>query len=68
MKWYNFETVNRGVKEALTSYLKTQGIYHEVSGAGIGWHFEIKTDTNGLARVNDWLDDYYASNPTLDVI
>ena len=68
MKWYNFETVNRGVKEALTAYLKAEKIYHEVSGAGIGWHFEIKTDADGLTKVNKWLDDYYTKNPTFEVI
>lgn len=67
-KWYNFETVNRGVKDAIIEYLKVEGIYYELSGVGIGWHFEIKTDENGLTKINNWLDNYYANNPTLDII
>lgn len=68
MKWYSFETVNRGVKDALTEHLKTQGVYYELSGAGIGWHFEIKTDADGLSNINNWLEDYYTKNPTFDII
>ena len=60
MKWYNFETIERELKDAMAVYLKTEGIYYELSGAGNGWHFEIKTDTDGLTKVNEWLDDYYA--------
>ena len=60
MKWYNFETIERKVKEALAIYLKIAGIYYELSGAGNGWHFEIKTDIDGLTKVNGFLDGYYA--------
>lgn len=60
MKWYNFETIDRGVKEALRTYLKTNDVLYELSGAGNGWHFEIKTDAGGLTKINGFLDDYYA--------
>lgn len=60
MKWYSFETLDRGVKEALRAYLKAEGVLYELSGCGTGWHFEIKTDTDGLTKINGFLDDYYA--------
>ena len=51
MKWYNFETIDRGVKEELAVYLKTQSVYYEVSSAGNGWHFEINTDAGGATKI-----------------
>lgn len=57
MKYYNFETMFRSLKDALCKYLKTNGFYYELSGAAAGWHFEILTDPDGAAAINDFLDN-----------
>lgn len=57
MKWYNFETMFRSLKDELTAFLKASGIRYELSGAGAGWHFEILTDGNGVEKINRWLDE-----------
>lgn len=57
MKWYNFETMFRSLKDDLTVFLKKSGIRYELSGAAAGWHFEILTDENGVEKINRWLDE-----------
>lgn len=56
MKWYNFETMFRSLKDALREYLKTIGIKYELSGCGKGWHFEILLSPSEVTEVNKWLD------------
>lgn len=56
MKWYNFETMVCGLKDALREHLKTIGIKYELSGCGKGWHFEILLAPNEVDMVNRWLD------------
>ena len=56
MKWYNFETMFRSLKDALSEYLKSIGIRYELSGCGSGWHFEILLSPSEAETVNKWLD------------
>ena len=56
MKYYNFETMFRSLKDLLCKYLKTNGFYYELSGAAAGWHFEILTDADGAQKINKFLD------------
>ena len=62
MKYYNFETMFTNLRDALRSYLKDNGIYYELSAAGRYYHFEILTDSNGAAKINDFLDSICISN------
>ena len=56
MEWYNFETRFISLRDALRQYLQENGIYYELSGGPGFWHFEIKTDSSGLDRINAFLD------------
>lgn len=58
MKWYNFETMFRSLKDDLVAFLKKSGIAYELSGIGKGWHFEILLTPMGVKTVNNWLDDH----------
>ena len=57
MKYYNFETMFRSLKDILCEYLKNNDFYYELSGAAAGWHFEILTDETGAERINTFLDE-----------
>lgn len=56
MKWYNFETRFRSLKDALREHLKMIGIKYELSGCGSGWHFEILLSPTEVTDINRWLD------------
>jgi hypothetical protein len=56
MKYYNFETMWRSLKDLLCKYLENKCIYYELSGAAAGWHFEILTDTTGAQMINNYID------------
>jgi hypothetical protein len=56
MKFYNFETRFRSLRDALRDYLHENGIYYELSGGAGFWHFEIKTDPAGAEKINAFLD------------
>lgn len=56
MKWYNFETMFRSLKDSLVEFLKAIGIKYELSGCGKGWHFEILLSPSEVETVNHWLD------------
>lgn len=56
MKFYNFETRFISLRDALRQYLQENGFYYELSQGPYFWHFEIKTDPAGAARVNAFLD------------
>lgn len=56
-KYYNFETMFRSLKDELVTFLKKSGIYYELSGCGVGWHFEILCNTEEVEKVNAWLDE-----------
>ncbi len=56
MKYYNFETMWRSLKDLLCKYLKENNIYYELSGAAANWHFEILTDTTGAQMINNYID------------
>ena len=58
MKWYNFETMFRSLKDSLSAYLKSIGIRYELSGCGKGWHFEILLAPSEVETVNNWLDEH----------
>lgn len=56
MKYYNFETMFRYLKDELCYFLKSNNIYYELSGAAAGWHFEILTDPAGAAAINKFIE------------
>lgn len=56
MKFYNFETRFISLRDELRRYLQENGIYYELSGGFSFYHFEIKTDSAGAARINEFLD------------
>jgi hypothetical protein len=56
MKYYNFETMFRSLKEILCEYLKNNGFYYELSGAAASWHIEILTDEDGAEMINNFID------------
>lgn len=58
MNYYNFDTMFRSLKDILCNYLKSNGIYYELSGFPSNWHFEILTDEDGAAVINQLLDTY----------
>lgn len=58
MKYYNFFTMFRSLKDLLTEYLKNNNVYYELSGAAAGWNFEIKTDPAGAAAIDKFLDQH----------
>lgn len=67
MKWYNFETSFRNLKNELSAYLKRAGIRYELSDCGRGfpcWHFEILTDPAGAEKINSFLDSITFTNQT----
>lgn len=57
MKYYNFETMFRSLKDKLTQFLKDNNIYYELSGAAANWHFEILTDPDGAGAINNFIDN-----------
>lgn len=57
MKYYNFETMFRSLKDILCEYLKNNNIYYELSGVATNWHFEILTDTTGAGAINNFIDN-----------
>ena len=58
MKFYNFETCFRSLRDALRGFLKENKIYYELSECGNPyWHFEIKTDAAGAEKINRCLND-----------
>lgn len=57
MKWYNFETMFRSLKDSLCKFLKSRGIRYELSGAGAGWHFEILCSKDDVSVINNFLDE-----------
>lgn len=58
MKYYNFQTMFRSLKDILCEYLKNNGFYYELSGAAGGWHFEILTDSDGAEKIKCFLDQH----------
>lgn len=56
MKYYNFDTMFRSLRDLLKDFLKDNNIYFEVSGGAALWHFEILTDATGAATINNFLD------------
>lgn len=56
MKWYNAEFFNESEKDAVRKFLRENGIYHEISGCGSGWHFEIKATLDQVEQINNFID------------
>ncbi len=56
MKFYNFDTTLKFLKDALIRYLKNSNIYYELSRAAEAWHFEIKTTPEGAEKINNYID------------
>lgn len=56
MKWYNFETMFRTLRDSLRQYLKDNNIKYEISECGCGWHFEIYANTQNANDINRFLD------------
>lgn len=55
-RFYNYETIFKETRDALRQYLKDNGIYYELSGAGAYYHFEIKADAETAEAINSFLD------------
>ena len=55
-KYCNFETENSHLKEALRAFLKSIGVYYELSSCGAGAHFEILCNPDERETINGWLD------------
>ena len=56
-KWYNFETAFMSLADALSAYLKRNGIYYERSGAYGNYHCDILSGDNDVNSINSFLDD-----------
>lgn len=56
MKYYNFDTMFRSLKNLLKDFLIDNNIYYEISGTAAAWHFEILTDASGAAVINNFID------------
>lgn len=58
MKYYNFETAFISLKNNLVDFLEgcASVLAYEISKAGMYYHFEILTDCNGAAAINDFID------------
>jgi hypothetical protein len=57
MKYYNFDTMFRSLRNLLKEFLTDNNIYFEISGGAALWHFEILTDSTGAAAINKFLDN-----------
>ena len=57
MKYYNFDTMFRSLKDLLKEFLIDNNIYFEISGGAALWHFEILTDQAGAQKINKFLDN-----------
>ena len=55
MHYYNIELA-KAAAEKLQRLLYTLGINHEISAAGSYYHFEILTNEEGAAIINNFLD------------
>lgn len=56
MRYYNFDTMFMSLKNQIADFLKGNNIYFETSKNGQYYHFEILTDPNGAAFINDFID------------
>ena len=58
MKWFNFETQFRSLRDALTAFLHDNDIYHEISATSpfCGWYFAIECTSDQAQMINEWLD------------
>jgi hypothetical protein len=56
MKYYNFDTMFISLKNQIVDFLKNNDVYFETSKNGQYYHFEILTDPNGAAFINDFID------------
>jgi hypothetical protein len=57
MKYYSFDTMFISLKNQIIDFLKSNNIYFETSKNGQYYHFEILTDPNGAAIINDFIDN-----------
>lgn len=57
MKYYNFDTMFRSLKNELCDFLKSNNIYYEVSAGAALWHFEILTDAAGADAINNFIEE-----------
>ena len=55
-RFYNYETIFKGTRDALRQYLKDNGIYYELSAGSGFYHFEIKADAETAENINRFLD------------
>ena len=56
MKYYNFHTMVKSIKDLLSDYLKNNNIYYELSGTTADWYFVILADPAGAAAINKYID------------
>ena len=55
-KFYAFNTNSKGMRDAMRAFLKSQGIYYELSQRYEGWHFEVLCSAEELDNTESWLD------------
>lgn len=55
-RWMWFETSFRTLKEDLREFLKGHGIKYELSGCGMGWHFEVLCSVEDEKLIDDFLN------------
>ncbi len=53
---YSFETSNRTVADALSRFLKLNGVQYERSGCYCGYHFSINATPAEADRIDGYLD------------
>lgn len=60
MKYYSFETKSISLKNELIKFLEgcEKVLAYEISGAGSCYHFEILTDPDGAAAINNYIDGF----------
>lgn len=56
MKYYNIELL-QAAAEKLQQFLYNLQVQFETSAAGAYYHFEILTDSDGAAAINNFLDE-----------
>lgn len=55
-EWKSVDIYDVDRRKELTKALRVNGITHEVSGCGSGWHFEILADEKETKAINDILE------------
>ena len=55
-RWMWFETLFRSLKDELRDFLQENNIQYELSGCGVGWHFEVLCSEDEQRLIDEFLD------------